>query len=92
MKLEFSVKRKRMSVTQGFAAVYCNDVLIETFGDTITLDGQYGENIGGWSSTCPDNDFIYAVLFPSDIHRNVYPDMVAKWEQHIKEAISKENQ
>ena len=74
MTLEFTVERHRNSVTQGTATVYLNGEKVFTFGDKIELikDGQpfYGENIGGWASVTPDENFIKGVLFhPYD---NIY--------------------
>ena len=87
MRLEFTVKRKRSSVTQGFASVLCNGIVIEGgFGDEISLNGQYGDDIGGWKSTKPDSAFIEAVAFPGSFRREVYPQDIAIWEQRLKEA------
>lgn len=82
MTLEFTVKRHRNSVTQGFATVYLNGQEVVTFGDKIELikDGQafYGENIGGWASVTPDENFIKGVLFhPYDDYYH-YSDKVKK--------------
>lgn len=67
MDFTFSVKRSRISVTQGTAAVYLNGTKLVSFGDTIEpiKEGRpfYGENIGGWASSVPDSDFVYGVLF-----------------------------
>lgn len=67
MDFTFSVKRSRISVTQGTATVYLNGIELVSFGDTIELieGGRpfYGENIGGWASTIPDGDFVHGVLF-----------------------------
>jgi len=62
--LNFEVKRKRASVTQGSAEVYLNDEIVISFGDEIKIGGKYGENIGGWGSTVSDKEFIKGVLFP----------------------------
>ena len=67
MKLEFEVKRNRMSVTQQEAHVYCNGEFITNFGDEPKMikpgEKYYGELVGGWASTTPDAQFIYATLF-----------------------------
>ncbi len=67
MILEFTVKRNRASVTQGTATVFLNGQEVLTFGDKIELikDGQafYGENIAGYASVIPDENFIKGVLF-----------------------------
>ena len=82
MIIEFTVKRNRPSTTQGTATVYCNGQEVLTFGDNIELikEGQpfYGENIGGWASTKPDEAFIKGCLFHplDDIYH--YSDKVKK--------------
>ncbi len=63
MKMEFTVKRNRGSVTQGTATV------LFTFADDITITdenrgAEYGDIIGGWQSSKPDSAFIKGVLFP----------------------------
>lgn len=82
MTLNFEVKRHRASVTQGTATVYLNGQKVITFGDTIELikDGQafYGENIGGWASLKPDEDFIKGVLFHPYDNIYHYSDIVKK--------------
>lgn len=69
MEYKFTVKRNRISVTQGSATVYLNGIELVTFGDTIEIvqKGQqyYGDLITNWASTIPDGDFVYAVLFHS---------------------------
>lgn len=87
MVLDFTVKRNRQTVTQGEATVYLNGEKVVTFGDKIELikDGQayYGENIGGWASTTPDNDFINGVLF--------HPlDSVYHYSDKVKEIIKRQ--
>ncbi|WP_341323432.1 hypothetical protein NSQ62_08130 [Solibacillus sp. FSL H8-0523] len=64
MKLNYEVKRKRTSVTQGSAEVYLNNELVISFGDKIEIGGTHGENFGGWGSTVSDEKFIKGVLFP----------------------------
>lgn len=80
MTLNFEVKRHRASVTQGTATVYLNGQKVITFGDTIEpiKDGQafYGDNIGGWASLKPDEDFIKGVLFHPYDHIYHYSDKV----------------
>ena len=87
MTLDFTVKRERSSVTQGSATVYLNGEKVLTFGDKIELikDGQsyYGENIGGWASVIPDNDFINGVLF------HPYDD-IYHYSDKVKEIISRQ--
>lgn len=67
MKYVIEVRRSRPSVTQGFATVCVNGIDMMTFGDDIELvkDGQrwYGDKIGGWASTTPDESFIKGMLF-----------------------------
>lgn len=67
MKYVIEVRRGRSSVTQGYATVCVNGIEVMTFGDTIELikDGQrwYGDKIGGWASTTPDESFIKGMLF-----------------------------
>lgn len=57
MKFEFEVKRKRMSVTQGEAAVYCNGTKIVQYGDTIELNSE-----GKWESVVTDQIFVAAAM------------------------------
>lgn len=82
MLLEFTVKRNRASVTHGTATVFLNGQDVITFVDNIELikDGQtfYGENIGGWASVKPDEDFIKGCLFHpfDDVYH--YSDKVKK--------------
>ena len=64
MQLNYEIKRIRFSVTQGSTEVYLNNQLLITFSDKIEIGGVYGENIGGWASVVPDENFIKAVLFP----------------------------
>ncbi|MER2008822.1 MAG: hypothetical protein ABS939_15330 [Psychrobacillus sp.] len=64
MILNYEVKRKRVSVTQGTVDVYLNNELVINFGDNIQIGGEFGENIGGWGSTVSDEEFIKGVLFP----------------------------
>lgn len=82
MNYIFSVKRTRHSVTQGSATVYLNGVAVVTFGDEIKLiePGQthYGEIIGGWASTNPDNEFIKGVLWHPFDHIYHYKNRVEK--------------
>lgn len=82
MDFTFSVKRCRVSVTQGTATVYLNGIELVSFGDTIELikDGQpfYGENIGGWASTVPDGAFVHGVLFHQYDEIYHYSDNVRK--------------
>lgn len=96
MDFTFSVKRFRISATQGNATVYLNGVELVSFGDAIMpiKDGRpfYGENIGGWASAIPDGDFVHGVLFhPYDNIYN-YSDKVRKIlkgefvDEHSKEA------
>ena len=87
MILDFTVKRERYSVTQGNATVYLNGEKILVFADKIRLikDGEtyYGENIGGWASVIPDNDFINGVLF--------HPlDSVYHYSDKVKAIISRQ--
>lgn len=67
MKHVFEVKRRRYSVTQGAAEVYLNGERMIAFTDHIEQVGSgangYGENIDGWQSTTPDEEFIKALLF-----------------------------
>lgn len=82
MIIAFVVYRHRASTTQGTATVYLNGQEVLTFADTIELikEGQpfYGENIGGWASTKPDEAFIKACLFHpyDDVYH--YSDKVKK--------------
>ncbi len=69
MKMEFTVKRNRGSVTQGTATVLLNGQEVITFADDITITdenrgAEYGDIIGGWQSSKPDSAFIKGVLFP----------------------------
>lgn len=67
MRYVIEVRRSRLSVTQGFATVCVNGTEMVTFGDQIELikPGQhwYGDKIGGWASTTPDESFIKGMLF-----------------------------
>ena len=80
MTIGFEVKRHRASVTQGTATVYLNGQEVVTFGDRIELikEGQayYSDNIGGWASVTPDEDFIKGVLFHPLDHIYHYSDRV----------------
>ena len=82
LTLNFEVRRKRISVTQGFVDVYCNGVKVADFGDDIHLieDGEtyYGPLIGNWASKTPDINFIRSTLFHS--HDNIY---------HVSEGVRK---
>lgn len=69
MKMEFTVKRNRGSVTQGTATVLLNGKEVITFADEITITDKnrgndYGDIVGGWQSSKPDSVFIKGVLFP----------------------------
>ena len=92
MILDFKVKRERYSATQGNATVYLNGEKILTLADEIKLikdDETYcGENIDGWASTTPDNDFINSVLFhPLD---SVYDSVYYYSDKIIKEIIKRQ--
>lgn len=67
MDIKITVKRRRMSVTQGMADVYINDILVMSFGDTIEMieEGEkyYGELIGNWASKIPDTRFVIGMLY-----------------------------
>ena len=62
MKMEFTVKRNRGSVTQGTATVLLNG--IEVIITDKNRGNDYGDIIGGWQSSKPDSAFIKGVLFP----------------------------
>lgn len=81
MELIYEVKRKRASVTQGNAEVYLNNELVISFGDTIEIGGEHGENIGGWGSVISDNAFIEGVLFPFFINQE-------EIEKRVKEILN----
>lgn len=90
MKLEIEVKRIRMSVTQGEAAVYVNGEKVIQFGDDIQLikPGQiyYGEKIGNWASVKPDAAFIKGLLWCPWEEMYHYSDKVKDiLEKSIKE-------
>lgn len=80
MKLNYEVKRKRASVTQGKADVYLNNELVISFGDNIEIGGTHGEDIGGWGSTVSDEQFIKSVLFPFFTNQEVI-------EKRVKEIL-----
>lgn len=65
-EFKFTVKRERISITQGSAIVYLNGVEMIRFDDNIELiDGE-------WVSTKKDSDFIRGLLFhPYDDLYNV---------------------
>ena len=86
--LAFEGRRLRPSVTQGEAAVYCNGVKLVQFGDTIAMDGKYGDIIGHWGSTISDEEFINATLFPNEIRRKYYPQEVNAILDKIKALIA----
>lgn len=83
MILDFKVKRERYSATQGNATVYLNGEKILTLADEIKLIKD-GENIDGWASITPDNDFINSVLFHPLDSVYYYSDKI------IKEIIKKQ--
>lgn len=65
--LKFQVIRRRPSVTQGEAAVYCNGVFVDSFADEPEMMEKgktyYPPFCGGYASPTPDEDFIYAALW-----------------------------
>ena len=67
MVLTFTVKRRRFSVTQAEADVYCNGELVTSFGDNPEIiepgERYYGVLAGMWASKTPDAKFIHATLF-----------------------------
>lgn len=67
MSVVFTVKRDRESVTQGYARVFMNDVMINSFGDNIVFVGRNGEcfglNIDGWGSIVSDEEFIKGAMY-----------------------------
>ena len=67
MVLTFTVKRRRFSVTQAEADVYCNGELVTSFGDNPEIiepgEKYYGILAGSWASKTPDAKFIHATLF-----------------------------
>ena len=80
--MKIDVERRRMSVTQGEAAVLIDGKEILTFADDIRLiepdSPYYGELIGGWASIKPDSDFIIGTLYnPCDGIYN-YSSMVKR--------------
>lgn len=77
MEFNFTVKRERLSTTQGFAIVYLNGVEMIRFGDTIELIN------GEWKSVKKDSDFIKGLLFHpfDDIYK--YSDKVKKYLNEI---------
>lgn len=87
MKLEIEVKRRRFSVTQGYADVYVNGEMVISFGDTIKIieDGQpyYSEKIGNWASIVPDSCFIRGLLY----HPH---DYLYKYSCIVKKILSEE--
>lgn len=91
MILDFEVKRKRFSVTQQEAHVYCNGKFIINFGDDPKMinpgDKYYGELIGGWASTKPDAQFIRSALYHKYDEIYHYSDGI---KQIIDEAIAVE--
>jgi len=59
MNLNFEVKRKRFSVTQGEAEVLVNGQTVVQYYDNIVLNGEH-EQFGGFGSTYSDDYFIAA--------------------------------
>lgn len=64
--ITIEVKRIRMSVTQGEAAVYINGEKIIQFADNLEMVKPgvpyYGLKSGNWASTKPDSDFIHGLF------------------------------
>ena len=58
MSINFEVKRRRLSATQGEVEIFANGKFIIRYGDNIIMGGGYGENIGGWASSISDEHFI----------------------------------
>lgn len=86
MDIQITVKRRRMSVTQGMADVYVNGIRVMSFGDTIEIikEGEkyYGELIGNWASKIPDTRFVIGMLYhPYD---NLY-----HYSEHVKATLNK---
>lgn len=67
MDIKIEVKRRRVSVTQGYADIFVNGEKLVSFGDHIQLIKEgvpfYGEVIGRWASTTSDAEYIRKVLF-----------------------------
>lgn len=67
MKLTFTVRRDRFSVTQGEAVVLVNGTEVIRFGDTIEQISadkpHYGPVVGNWASVVPDGNFIKGLLY-----------------------------
>ncbi len=80
MQLSFKVERNRQSVTQGEVDIILNGEKVITFGDKISLEGEY-HVLGGWGSTVSDQAFIKSVLFP-------HPANAERIEKRIKEILS----
>lgn len=85
MDIQITVKRRRMSVTQGMADVYINDDLVMSFGDTIEMikEGEkyYGEMIGNWASKIPDTRFVIGMLY--------HPyDELYHYSERVKKALN----
>lgn len=86
MDIKITVKRRRMSVTQGMADVYINDVLVMSFGDTIEMikEGEkyYGKLIGNWASKIPDTRFVIGMLY--------HPyDELYHYSERVKKVLNK---
>lgn len=69
MDLKFSVKRHRLSVTQGETEVLVNGNAIARFGDSIEFNGKYGDIIDGYGSLHDDIYFVAAAL-------RMYPERI----------------
>ena len=98
--IKIEVRRRRMSATQGEAAVYINNERILSFNDdmylknndgsftngfnTITEAKHYGDVVGGWGSIKPDSAFILGLLY--------HPyDKVYHYSDRVKDVVLNPN-
>ncbi len=88
MEIKITVKRRRLSVTQGWVDVFINGEKVMDFGDTIELikpgEEYHGPIIGGWASKTPDTTFVLGMLYHPYDSKYHYSDLVKQALELIK--------
>lgn len=89
MEVKFDVKRRRISVTQGFADVCLNGEVLFSCGDNIKLlepgEKYYGEFIAGYASTTPDIDILQGMIYHKYDHVYHYSDRIKHQMDKLRE-------